>query len=203
MLRHGIKVPIRMQQRATVPNAICADQDVDRLAHRNPTLPKPPIVVGAVYVITCYNSSMKVAVRRVGNSLGVLLPKATLDAWGVGEGDALHLTEHGLRPAGRGGFMLHELDELRRTMALEVVRRFTPREIRAQILANLHRWRRQGVWGAAYKEWQDIAEGLDDGELFAAMLGRDENAVRLRQSAPFVGLLPKEQVRKLNEEAAG
>lgn len=157
----------------------------------------------AVDVITCYNSAMKVAVRRIGNSLGVLLPKATLDAWGVGEGDALHLTEHGLRPAGRGGFMHHELDELRRTMALEVVRRFTPREIRAQILANLHRWRRQGVWGAAYKEWQDIAEGLDDGELFAAMLGRDENAVRLRQSAPFVGLLPKEQVRKLNEEAAG
>ena len=157
----------------------------------------------AVDVITCYNCTMKVAVRRIGNSLGVLLPKATLDAWGVGEGDALHLTEHGLRPAGRGGFMHHELDELRRTMALEVVRRFTPREIRAQILANLHRWRRQGVWGAAYKEWQDIAEGLDDGELFAAMLGRDENAVRLRQSAPFVGLLPKEQVRKLNEEAAG
>src|SRR5438874_12595351 len=157
----------------------------------------------AIDVITRYNLSMKVAVRRIGNSLGVLLPKATLDAWGVGEGDALHLTEHGLRPAGRGGFMHHELDELRRTMALEVVRRFTPREIRAQILANLHRWRRQGVWGAAYKEWQDIAEGLDDGELFAAMLGRDENAVRLRQSAPFVGLLPKEQVRKLNEEAAG
>jgi len=157
----------------------------------------------AADVITCYNPTVKVAVRRIGNSLGVLLPKATLDAWGVGEGDALHLTEHGLRPAGRGGFMHHELDELRRTMALEVVRRFTPREIRAQILANLHRWRRQGVWGAAYKEWQDIAEGLDDGELFAAMLGRDENAVRLRQSAPFVGLLPKEQVRKLNEEAAG
>ena len=157
----------------------------------------------AVGVITCYNSTVKVAVRRIGNSLGVLLPKATLDAWGVGEGDALHLTEHGLGPAGRGGFMHHELDELRRAMALEVVRRFTPREIRAQILANLHRWRRQGVWGAAYKEWQDIAEGLDDGELFAAMLGRDENAVRLRQSAPFVGLLPKEQVRKLNEEAAG
>jgi antitoxin component of MazEF toxin-antitoxin module len=146
---------------------------------------------------------MKVAVRRIGNSLGVLLPKATLDAWGVGEGDALHLTEHGLRPAGRGGFMHHELDELRRTMALAVVRQFTPREIRAQILANLHRWRRQGVWGAAYEQWQGIAQGLDDGELFAVMLGRDENAVRLRQSAPFVGLLPKQQVRKLNEEAAG
>src|ERR1700719_695678 len=46
--------------------------------------------------------------------------------------------------------------------------------------------------------WRDIAEGKDDGELFAAMLGRDENAVRLRQSAPFVGLLPKGEVRKLN-----
>jgi hypothetical protein len=31
----------------------------------------------------------------------------------------------------------------------------------------------------------------------------DESAVKLRQSAPFVGLLPREEVRKLNEEAAG
>jgi hypothetical protein len=33
------------------------------------------------------------------------------------------------------------------------------------------------------------------------MLGRDENAVRLRNSFPGVGLLPREEVRKLNEEA--
>ena len=46
MLHHGIKVPIRVQQRVTVPNAIRADQDIDRLAHRDPTLPKPAIVVG-------------------------------------------------------------------------------------------------------------------------------------------------------------
>src|SRR5438477_11475606 len=102
---------------------------------------------------------MKVAVRRIGNSLGVLLPKATLDAWGVGEGDALHLTEHGLRPAGRGGFMQHELDELRRTMAFEVVRRFTPRELRAQFLATLPRWRRQSGWAAGSKDWQAISRG--------------------------------------------
>ena len=146
---------------------------------------------------------MKVPLRRIGNSLGVLLPKATLDAWGLSEGDALDLTERGLRPPSRGGFLHQELDELRRSISLAIVRRFTPREIRAQILANLHRWERQGVWGAAYKEWRDIAEGKDDGELFAAMLGRDDDAVRLRQSAPFVGLLPKEEVRKLNEEAAG
>ena len=157
----------------------------------------------AIDVITRYNLSMKVAVRRIGNSLGVLLPKATLDAWGLGEGDALELTERGLRPPARGGFSHQELDELRRSIAVAIIRRFTPREIRAQILANLRRWKRQGVWGAAYDEWRDIAAGEDDGELFEAMIGRDEKAIRLRQSAPFVGLLSKEEVRKLNEEAAG
>lgn len=146
---------------------------------------------------------MKVLVRRIGNSLGVLLPKATLEGWGVGEGEALELTERGLRPYSRGGFSHRELDELRRSIALAVVERFTPRQIRAQILANIHRWKTQGVRGPAYEEWQRLAERDDDGELFAALLGRDENAIRLRQSAPFVGLLPKEEVRKLNEEAAG
>jgi antitoxin component of MazEF toxin-antitoxin module len=147
--------------------------------------------------------SMKVPVRRIGNSLGVLLPKATLKAWGLGEGDTLELTERGLRPAARGGFSHQELDELRRSLALAIVRRFTPREIRAQILANLHRWRHQDVWVSAFDEWRDIAESGDDGALFAAMLGRDEDAVRLRQSAPYAGLLSQEEVRRLNEEAAG
>ncbi|MDE2448242.1 MAG: AbrB/MazE/SpoVT family DNA-binding domain-containing protein [Gammaproteobacteria bacterium] len=145
---------------------------------------------------------MKVRLRRIGNSLGVLLPKATLDAWGLGEGDELELGEKGLRPPTRSGFSHGELDELRRSIALAVVQRHTPREIRAQILANLHRWKQHGVWGRAYEEWREIASDKDDGRLFAAMLGRDEVAVRMRQSAPFVGLLPKEEVRRLNEKAA-
>jgi antitoxin component of MazEF toxin-antitoxin module len=146
---------------------------------------------------------MKVRVRRVGNSLGVLLPRATLAAWGIGEGDELELTPRGLRPPARGGFSHQELDELRRSIAAAVIERHTPREIRAQILGNLHRWKQRGVWGRAYEEWRDIASDDDDGRLFAAMLGRDEEAVRMRQSAPFVGLLPKEEVRRLNEKAAG
>jgi antitoxin component of MazEF toxin-antitoxin module len=146
---------------------------------------------------------MKVPIRRIGNSLGVLLPKATLEAWELTEGDALELTERGLRPPRVGGFLHHELDELRRTLALAVIREFTPGQIRAQILANLHRWKRQGSWVSAFDEWREIAAREDDGELFAAMLGRDESAVRLRQSAPYVGLLGQEEVRKLNEEAAG
>jgi antitoxin component of MazEF toxin-antitoxin module len=151
----------------------------------------------------CYNVTMKMRVRRIGNSLGVLIPKATLEAWGVGEGDELELGEQSIRPPMRGGFSHGELDELRRSIALAIVQRYTPRQIRAQILANLHRWRDGGVWGSAYEEWRGIASSKNDGQLYAAMLGRDEEAVRLRQSAPFVGLLPKEEVRKINEKAAG
>lgn len=144
---------------------------------------------------------MKVPLRRIGNSLGVILPRSTLDAWGVGEGDALELSEQGLRPLGRGGYSHQELDQLRHALSLAVIRRCTPREIRAQILANLHRWEHRGVWVSAYDEWRRIAQSDDDGSLFAAMLGRDEDAVRLRQSMPYVGLLPPEEVKKLHEEA--
>jgi hypothetical protein len=113
------------------------------------------------------------------------------------------LTARGIKPVARRGLSHEALDELKRSIALAVVRQFTPREIRAQILANLHRWRRQGAWVSAYDEWQDIAARGDDGELFAAMLGRDDNAVRLRQSMPFVGLLSQADVRRLHEEATG
>jgi antitoxin component of MazEF toxin-antitoxin module len=147
---------------------------------------------------------MKLTIRRIGNSLGVIVPKAALDAWGVGEGDTLELSASGIRPAGsaRAGLGHEALDELKRSIALAVVRDFTPRQIRAQILANLVRWQSQGMWVSAYDEWRALAEQPDDGALFAAMLGHDEHAVRLRQSMPFVGLLPQDEVRRLHEEAA-
>jgi antitoxin component of MazEF toxin-antitoxin module len=145
---------------------------------------------------------MKLTVRRIGNSLGVIVPKARLAAWGISEGDELELTDRGIRPpSNRAG---HEgLDHLKLAIALEVVRRFSAAQIRAQILANLHRWKLAGSWVSAYDEWQAIAESRSDGALFAAMLGRDDTSERLRQSMPFVGLLPKSEVRRLNEEAAG
>jgi hypothetical protein len=70
-------------------------------------------------------------------------------------------------------------------------------------LANLHRWKAQGAWVSAYGEWTAILERGSDDELFAAMLGRDDNSIRLRQSMPYVGLLPEEEVKKVYEEAAG
>jgi hypothetical protein len=92
------------------------------------------------------------------------------------------------------------LDERKRLLAVAVVREFSPRQIRAQSLANLHRWKSQGTWIPAYDEWQQILERDSDGALFVAMLGRDEDSNRLRQSMPFVGLLSQEQVKSIYEE---
>ena len=145
---------------------------------------------------------MKLQVRRIGNSLGVILPKSTLTGWGVGEGDTLELTERGIRPATSGGSRHLKLDELKRSLSLAVIRRCTPQEIRAQSLANLYRWKKLGAWVSAYDEWTEILQKGTDGELFAAMLGRDDNSVRLRQSMPYVGLLSQEEVKQIHEEAA-
>lgn len=145
---------------------------------------------------------MKLMIRRVGNSLGVILPKSVLLGWGLGEGDALELSERGIGPPASPGLGAEPLDQHKRALALAVVRGFTPREIRAQSLANLHRWKQLGSWVSAYDEWCEIIESEDDGALFAAMLGHDERANRLRQSPPYVGLLPRVEVRKLNEQAA-
>jgi antitoxin component of MazEF toxin-antitoxin module len=146
---------------------------------------------------------MKLEVRRIGNSLGVIVPKNVLQNWGVGEGDYLELGERGIRPVPRSGSSHEVLDELKRKLAAEVVSRFTPNLIRAHGLANLHRWRKSGVWGPVYAEWEEILQRASDGELFTVLLGRDENANRLRQSPPYVGLLPRQVVRRLNEEATG
>lgn len=144
---------------------------------------------------------MKLELRRIGNSLGVIVPKEALRNWGVGEGDYLQLGERSIRPMSKSGASHAMLDELKRSLSLAVIRRCTPQEIRAQSLANLYRWRSQGTWVSAYDEWTAILERGSDGELFAAMLGRDDQSNRLRQSMPYVGLLSQEEVKRIHEEA--
>jgi antitoxin component of MazEF toxin-antitoxin module len=154
------------------------------------------------WVITCYNvRAMQLQIRRVGNSLGVILPRSVLTEWGVGEGDALELTQRGIAPAAPKGRSHLMLDELKRSLSLAVVRHYLPREIRAQSLANLYRWKSQGTWISAYDQWTEILKSGSDGELFNAMLGRDDNSNRLRQSMPYVGLLSQDEVKKIYEEA--
>jgi hypothetical protein len=146
---------------------------------------------------------MKLTIRRIGNSLGIIVPQAHLEAWRVGEGDSLELSDRGIAPRNSGGMDHAALDELKRRLSLAVVRDFTPRQIRAQSLANLERWKHNGAWVSAYDEWLALIRLEGDGPLYAAMLGRDDQAVRLRQSMPYVGLLAPDEVKRLNEEAAG
>lgn len=145
---------------------------------------------------------MKLKVRRVGNSLGVIVPRPVLAKWGVREGDSLELEGGSIRPVRRRALGHEALDALKRRLAAEVVTRCTAREIRAHGLANLHRWKKGDAWVSAYDEWQAILEKGSDGELFAVMLGDDERSNRLRQSPPYVGMLPREEVERLNEEAS-
>jgi antitoxin component of MazEF toxin-antitoxin module len=144
---------------------------------------------------------MRTSIRRIGNSLGVLIPRPVLAAWGLGEGDALELTETGIRVPTSS--MQERLDDLKRRIAVEVAANFPPALIRAHSLGNLHRWERQGAWVPAYEEWRTLICSGDDGALFSAMLGRDERANELRQSPPYVGMLPREVIKRLNEEATG
>ena len=138
---------------------------------------------------------MDVVIRRIGSSLGIIIPKSQLASWGLGEGDYLSVTEKGISPR-----KAMDADEDKWRHALAVVDRFTPRQIRAKSLANLHRWKQSGAWVSAYDEWSKIMRGKDDGALFAAMLGRDQRSIRLRQSMPYVGLLSGEQVKALNDQ---
>ena len=142
----------------------------------------------------------RLSIRRIGNSLGVIIPRKTLRAWALGEGAHLVLTDRCIRPSQSAVGAQQALVELKRRLAAAVAARCVPRLIRAHSLANLYRWKRSGAWVSAYEEWQRILQSEDDGELFAAMLGRDERANRLRQSPPYVGLLPREEVMRLNEE---
>jgi antitoxin component of MazEF toxin-antitoxin module len=145
---------------------------------------------------------MRLVIRRVGNSLGLIIPKSTLAEWGVKEGDALELVGRSIRPPRSRTGSQDELDELKRRLAVAVTARCTANQIRAQSLANLQRWQAGGAWVSAYDEWRQLLETGDDGLLFAAMLGRDERSNRLRQSPPYVGLLARDEVRALNEEAS-
>lgn len=94
------------------------------------------------------------------------------------------------------------LDQIKHRISCEVLARFSTQQIREKALSNLQRWKENGTWGLAYEEWLAVLENPDDKELIACMVGLSERSNRLRQSMPYVGLLDKSIVRKLNEEIA-
>jgi hypothetical protein len=83
-----------------------------------------------------------------------------------------------------------------------VISRFRPEEIRAKSLDNLRRWQEAGAWCSAYDEWLELIGSGDDARLYGAMVGRTDDANRLRQSMPYVGMLSKDVLEELREKAA-
>jgi antitoxin component of MazEF toxin-antitoxin module len=80
--------------------------------------------------IICVNTHVSVERRRIGNSLGIIVPKSALHAWGLGEGDTLELTTRGIGPPRQRD--AHDvLVEHKRKLAAAVATRIPERDPRA------------------------------------------------------------------------
>lgn len=93
-------------------------------------------------------------------------------------------------------------NERRRRNAVEILKHFDIQTIRAKGLSNMERWEANGVWVSAHEEWKIILTDGSDDEVIAFMTGTDERCVRLRQSAPYVGLLDEEARLRIWYEVA-
>ncbi|MCX7167910.1 MAG: hypothetical protein NTV11_16775 [Rhodocyclales bacterium] len=91
-----------------------------------------------------------------------------------------------------------QLDSFKLEFAQAVLRAVDMATLRRRSLANLERWRENGSWCSAFAEWQHLMRSGSDEEVVAAMTGSDETANRLRQSALYVGLLPRKSAEHLN-----
>lgn len=90
------------------------------------------------------------------------------------------------------------LDALKLDFARAIIESVDMVILRRHSLANLERWKRRGSWSSAFAEWEDLMTHGSDTDVTEAMTGPDENANRLRQSAPYVGLLPRTEREHLD-----
>lgn len=91
------------------------------------------------------------------------------------------------------------LDDVKLRLAKEIVRRFDLQTIRQKSLDNLSRWEKNDVWCSAFDEWRKLLKKGSDNQLLSMLTSNDETANRLRQSAPYTGLLDKKTVERIRE----
>lgn len=84
-----------------------------------------------------------------------------------------------------------------------VLEAFSMATIRHHSISNLERWKAQGTWCHAFGEWMVLMNMGSDEDIIEVMTGEDENAIRLRSSAPYVGMLQQSTVHKLKHEIFG
>lgn len=78
-----------------------------------------------------------------------------------------------------------------------VVQCCTVDQIRLKSLAKIARLNCQGTWVTAHDEWRVLMEHGTDQEIVAVMIGTDERCNRLRQSAPYVGLVEPVSIHEI------
>jgi len=88
-------------------------------------------------------------------------------------------------------------DRRKLSMARRITEKFPLTVIRQRSLDNMDRWQSNGVWVSAFEEWRKLmTEGSDD-QVLTIMTGEDQTANRLRQSAPYAGLLTQAEVEAI------
>jgi hypothetical protein len=93
----------------------------------------------------------------------------------------------------------HQLQEIRSLrmhgIVAEIYRQDSDYVVRFG-LENLKRWQQSGVECEDFRLWKEILEFAPE-RLPDILSGISEEAVRLRQSSPFAGLVPEESRRKI------
>lgn len=88
-------------------------------------------------------------------------------------------------------------DRRKLAMARLIADKFAMPVIRERSLENLERWQKNGVWVSAFEEWRDLLTSGTDQQVLTVMTGQDEKSNRLRQSAPYAGLLTQSEVEAI------
>jgi Arc/MetJ-type ribon-helix-helix transcriptional regulator len=74
--------------------------------------------------------------------------------------------------------------------------RRSPAEVVRFALDNLQRWRQKGVDSDDFAVWERLLQSQPE-KILQTIEGEDEEAVRLRQSSPFAGLVPEDDRRRI------
>lgn len=82
-------------------------------------------------------------------------------------------------------------------MARLITEKFAMPVIRYRSLENMARWQKNGVWVSAFEEWRELLTSGTAQQVLAVMTGQDEKSNRLRQSAPYAGLLTQAEVEAI------
>lgn len=90
----------------------------------------------------------------------------------------------------------HELFSLRMHHIVADLYLQAPEEVIRFGLENLKRWQRSGVDCDDYRLWEEILRSMPQ-RLPEILRDSNEEAVRLRQSSPFAGLIPEESRQQI------